>query len=242
MNSFEAARFRDRLIPGPGHYAIALILLLFSIFMVMAFPRGSFLDAFALIVQLFALIACLRAAETSARMVKVFTWLAVVAVLVGITPWLWGADLEKELIRGGTFLLVITALPSIVIGLVRQLNRDKKINLSTVMGALCTYVLLIIAFASAFGIVTAIEGDPFFRQGADLNQYGDYIYFAVTTVTTLGIGDLTPATDFGRSLTGMLALVGQIYVVTVVALIVGNLGRDVITKGEKKANDGGSGQ
>lgn len=238
MNSLEGERIRDRLIPGPGHYAIALLLLLLSIFMVMAFPRGSILDAFALIVQLFALIACLRAAEAPARVVKVFTYLAVVAVIVGVTPWPWGTDLEKELIRGGTFLLVITALPSITLGLIRQLKRDKRINLSTVMGALCTYVLLIIAFASAFGIVAVIEGEPFFRQGADLDQYGDYIYFAVTTVTTLGIGDLTPATDFGRSLTGMLALIGQIYVVTVVALIVGNLGRDVMTKGEKKGHQG----
>ena len=238
MNSLEGVRVRDRLIPGPGHYAIALILMLLSIFMVMAFPRGSFLDAFALIVQLFALLACLRAAEAPARMVKVFTYLALVAVIVGVTPWLWGLDLEKELVRGGTFLLVITALPSITLGLIRQLNRDKRINLSTVMGALCTYVLLIIAFASAFGIVAVIEGEAFFRQGADLDQYGDYIYFAVTTVTTLGIGDLTPATDFGRSLTGMLALIGQIYVVTVVAMIVGNLGRDVMTKGEKKGHQG----
>lgn len=240
--NLKELRARNRLVPGPGHFAIALILLLVSIFMVMAFPRGSYLDAFALIVQMFALIACLRAAGSSPRTVKAFTYLAVIAVIVGVTPWLWGVDGGKELIRGGTFLLVVTALPSIVIGLVRQLERDKTINLSTVMGALCTYVLLIIAFASAFGIVAHIEGGPFFNQGADVDQYGDYVYFAVTTVTTLGIGDLTPASEFGRSLTGMLALVGQIYVVTVVALIVGNLGRDVMTKATNKADKGGSGE
>ena len=241
MNAQEGMRVRDRLVPGPGHFAIALILLLLSIFMVMAFPRGSFLDAVAVVVQLFALIACLRAAGTSKRMVEVFSVLAVVAVIIGITPELWGLDLEdleKILIRGGTLLLVVMALPSITIGLLRQLKRDKTINLSTVMGALCTYVLLIIAFASAFGVVAVIEAESFFNQGRDMDHYGDYVYFSVTTVTTLGIGDLTPATEFGRSLTGMLALIGQIYVVTVVALIVGNLGRDVVTKGEKKGRHG----
>jgi hypothetical protein len=39
------------------------------------------------------------------------------------------------------------------------------------------------------------------------------------------MGDLTPATQLGRALTGAEALIGQIYMVTVVAVIVGNLGR-----------------
>lgn len=230
----EGRRARDLLLPGPGHYGVALLLLLISIFLVMAFPKGTVLDAVALIIQMFALIACLRAAETSHRVVEVFTGLAVLAVLLGVTPWFWGQDLDKDLVRGGTFLLVITALPSITIGLIRQLKRDRTVTIRTVFGVLCTYALLIIAFASAFGIAAQIEGGPFFTQGSEFNQYGDYVYFAVTTVTTLGIGDLTPATDVGRSLTGMLALIGQIYVVTVVAMIVGNLGRGVLSKGEKK--------
>ena len=61
----------------------------------------------------------------------------------------------------------------------------------------------------------------------------------MTTITTLGIGDLTPATDLGRSLTGLLTLIGQIYLVTVVALIVGNLGRRARERhsGSKKAGE-----
>ena len=42
-------------------------------------------------------------------------------------------------------------------------------------------------------------------------------------ITTMGIGDLTPNTDLGRSLTAAEALFGQIYLVTVVAVIVANL-------------------
>ncbi len=196
----------------------------------MAFPRGSVLDAVSLVIEMFALIACLRAAEAPARMVKVITVLAALAVLVGISPWYSGLDIDRDLVRGVTLVLVVTALPSITLGLIRQLKRDQTVNVRTIFGALCAYVLLIIAFASAFGVSAAIEAGPFFGQGASDSQYGDYVYFAVTTVTTLGIGDLTPATAFGRSLTGMLALIGQIYVVTVVALIVGNLGRGVLGK------------
>ena len=225
MNAPHQMTLREMVVPGPGHYGVALILLIVSIFLVMALPNGTVPDAIALVIQMFALIACLRAAETSPRLVRLFEILVVAAVLIGLTPWVWGGDGEKDLVRGATFLLVFTALPSIAIGLIRQLKRDQTVTIRTVFGALCTYMLLIISFASAFAIVDLVQDQNFFDEGAEYDQFGDFVYFAVTTITTLGIGDLTPATDFGRSLTGMLALIGQIYLVTVVALIVGNLGR-----------------
>lgn len=224
MNSPKGVTFRELALPGPGHYGVALFLLLASIFLVMAFPKGTILDALALVLQMFALIACLRAAETAPHLVRIFEAFAILAAVIGITPWIFGNDIEKDLVRGATFLLVLTALPSITIGLVRQLKRDRAVTIRTVFGALCTYLLLIIAFAAAFGIVSVLESSAFFVQGYPTNQYGDFVYFSVTTITTLGIGDLTPATDFGRALTGLLTLIGQIYMVTVVALIVGNLG------------------
>jgi hypothetical protein len=217
--------YRRMLVPGPGRYGIALILLLFSVFLVMAFPAGTVPDAIALIIQMVALIACLKAAEAPHRLVRVLTVLAFIAVLVGLTPMIWGESSQKDLVRFATFLLVFTSLPSIAVGLIRQLRRDQAVTIRTVFGALCIYMLLIITFASAFGVVSILENTDFFAQGGNTNQYGYFVYFAVTTITTLGIGDYTPATDFGRSLTGILTLIGQIYLVTVVALIVGNLGR-----------------
>ena len=53
----------------------------------------------------------------------------------------------------------------------------------------------------------------------------DFVYFSFATLTTVGYGDLTAATDLGRSLAITEALIGQIYLVTVVALIVPNIGR-----------------
>ena len=224
MTSPSGVDFHRVLVPGPGRYGVALVLLLVSVFLVMAFPTGTVPDAVALIIQMFALIACLKAAEAPARLVRILLVLAVVAVAAGLIPMLWGDTLQKDLVRFATFLLVFTSLPSIAVGLVRQLRRDQAITIRTVFGALCIYMLLIISFASAFGIVSIVEGADFFSQGGDTNQYGYFVYFASTTITTLGIGDYTPASDFGRALTGMLTLIGQIYMVTVVALIVGNLG------------------
>ena len=48
----------------------------------------------------------------------------------------------------------------------------------------------------------------------------DYFYFSFVTITTTGFGDLTPVTDTGKMLAAFEALIGQVYLVTVVALAV----------------------
>ena len=64
----------------------------------------------------------------------------------------------------------------------------------------------------------------FFAQHAAASSQ-NLLYFSFATITTSGYGDLTAATDVGRSLAIAEALIGQIYLVTVVAAIVGGLGR-----------------
>jgi uncharacterized membrane protein len=51
----------------------------------------------------------------------------------------------------------------------------------------------------------------------------DFLYYSFASLTTTGFGDITAATSFGRSVGITEALVGQIYLVTVVAVIVSNL-------------------
>lgn len=91
------------------------------------------------------------------------------------------------------------------------------------LGVLCIYLLISLAFAAAFGAIGALGNGPFFTQVVGTTN--NYLYYSLTTITTVGIGNLAPATNLGRSLTAAEALIGQIYVITVVAVIVGNLGR-----------------
>ncbi len=121
-------------------------------------------------------------------------------------------------------MFVSLAPASIVVGVVRQARRARMITLRTMFGVLCVYLLLGSAFAYAYGIDSAIGDGSFFAEihGGNLS---DFLYFSFTTMTTTGFGDLTAAHDFGRSLAITEALIGQIYLVTLVALIVSNLGQ-----------------
>ncbi len=86
---------------------------------------------------------------------------------------------------------------------------------------LATLLLLIVTFITYFGRKGYVDNE----HPDQLLTFIDSLYYATVTITTTGYGDYTPATRVGRSLAVAEALIGQLYLVTLVSLIVGNLGR-----------------
>ena len=106
----------------------------------------------------------------------------------------------------------------------RRLTLHTEINVLTVMGAVCLYVLLGLAFAFAFECVGEFGSRPFFTS-QEAGTRSDYVYFSFTTMATVGFGNLTAQGGIGRALEVTEGIFGQIYLVTAVAALVGNLGR-----------------
>jgi hypothetical protein len=71
-----------------------------------------------------------------------------------------------------------------------------------------------------------IRGSGFFAQPGS-HSAAEFLYFSFITLTTGGFGDLTAGDDVGRMMAVVEALIGQrqLYLVTVVALVVGNVGQ-----------------
>jgi ion channel len=120
-------------------------------------------------------------------------------------------------------VLVALAPPAIVVGVLRTLRRQRAVTVDVVFGALCLYLLAGMFFAFIYGAVNNLGGSPFFEQGLATTA-SRCLYFSFTTLTTVGYGDLTASTNLGHTLAVIEALIGQIYLVTVVATIVGNVG------------------
>jgi hypothetical protein len=119
-------------------------------------------------------------------------------------------------------LLVALAPPVIVWGLVQHFREEQRVTVQTMFGVLCIYLLVGLLFSTTFGAIEALSGEAFFTLGPGGSS--DYLYFSFATLTTVGYGDLIAATNLGRSLAITEALIGQIYLVTVVAMIVSQLG------------------
>ena len=79
-------------------------------------------------------------------------------------------------------------------------------------------------FAYIYRVIEIVD-QPFFHQHLRPGPV-DFVYFSFTTLTTLGYGDLTARADLGRMLAICEALFGQLYLVSVVAILVGSFGRD----------------
>ena len=131
-------------------------------------------------------------------------------------------------------MLVVVAPLAVFAGMVRHYRAAGGVTLTTMFAGLCIYLLIGMAFSYTYGIISSISDEPVFAQDIDADQ-SDYLYFSFTTMTTTGYGDLSPESDPARSVAITEQLFGQIYLVTVVALIVSNLGRRGAESNERAA-------
>jgi hypothetical protein len=121
-------------------------------------------------------------------------------------------------------MLVAFAPGVIAAGLVRRIRRDGTVTPQTLSGVLAIYLLLGMLFSFVYGLIGAIDVDALFA-GRHVTNPSDNLYFSFVTLSTVGYGDFTPAADITRTFAITEMLTGQIYLVTVVSLIIANLGR-----------------
>jgi len=88
-----------------------------------------------------------------------------------------------------------------------------------VLGALCAYILVGLLFAFLYLAVSDLRSGAFFAQPGAHAQ-SELLYYSFVTLTTLGFGDLSPTVGLPQALTAIEALLGQIFLVTMVARLV----------------------
>jgi hypothetical protein len=101
---------------------------------------------------------------------------------------------------------------------VRRLVHHRRATGRTLLGAVSAYLLIAMAFNFAYLALDAHRSTPFFGVEEPTTSF---MYFSLVTITTLGFGDLAAVEPFGRMLSTVEAVIGQVYLVTFVAMIVG---------------------
>jgi Ion channel len=180
----------------------------------------------ARLIQTVFVVATMLVALRTSR-VRRFAWRLAVAVSAAALSFaILQAIYGGEHLAGWTYvmmsMLLLVTLPAILRRIFAHAVSEQGVVTSTILGAVCAYVLLGLAFAFIFLSIDALSDQPFFRQSATTDPAA-YVYMSYVTMTTVGFGDLTPATDLGRMLVVIEALLGQIYLVTTVARLVATL-------------------
>jgi hypothetical protein len=164
------------------------------------------------------LLLALRASGLSRRwqrVADVVVWITVGALLF-ITLTSAFVVLPVQVSPAPLFIVMLALVAPPVV--VRRLIQHHEVTRATLLGAICGYLLIPVAFFFAFLACNNAATGPFFAQPEPTPSY---MYFSLTTLTTVGYGDLTATTNFGRLLANAEAVVGQVYLVTFVAMIVG---------------------
>lgn len=202
-------------------FGIVLCLIIVTIFFVMAAPQGDGARFVSVTLQAAVLIAAVIASKLPTWVIRLTVAAAVVGI-AGSAAALFGTGEFGNAAAGIVALLyVLLTPPAIVVGVLKQFREEGNVTIHSMFGVLCLYLLVGLIFAVTFGVVQDVSSTDFFtveHAGRD-----DFLYFSFATLTTVGYGDLVAATNLGRSLAIAEALLGQIYLVTVVALIVTRL-------------------
>jgi hypothetical protein len=169
-----------------------------------------------------SLLFALVTSRASRRAVVLASGLLLVGLAATIAVAASDAATSDALTLSSTLRVVLTVAALATIA--RRLAVHPVVNGETLMGALCIYLLLGLLFAATYGLIEGVDPSPIFVQ-IDESSWIDRVYFSFVTLTTAGYGDLTAAGDVGRVFAITEAVVGQLYLVSVVAVVVGNLGR-----------------
>jgi Ion channel len=224
----EAAAGRSRPLPGErlrgSGYGPVLLLILATLGFQLAAGDSEAARVTTIALQSATLLAAFHVSGAPRWLFHAVAAATAIALLAVTGALIGSGELGEAATRGVGLALILGAPAAIMVGAARQFRAAGGVTLTTMFAVLCVYMLLGMGYAYLFGFVGALQDGSFFAAGQAENQQ-NFLYFSFTTLTTTGYGDFTAGTGLGRSLAITEALIGQIYLVTVVALIIGNMGR-----------------
>ena len=146
-------------------------------------------------------------------------WIIAVAIMAVGFNWIDNI-LDNEYVSLAKYFIEFAFLTYIVIRLIIQVAGSAQVTRDVIFSAINSYLLM--GFLGAI-LMTVLE---FFKPGS-LNMvdnnglFHNLLYFSFVTLTTLGYGDITPYTPMTKSLSLLIALSGQLYLTTIIAMLIG---------------------
>jgi Ion channel len=141
-----------------------------------------------------------------------------VRLLTAGADLVWGAPLTEvaeEISAVLALLAIMWTISGIVFG-------PGHITAHRVRGAIVLYLSIAIVFAWLYRLITEVVPTAFSGLTFAAGEHGalsPFLYYSLTSLTTLGFGDITPVNAFARSLTVFEALLGQLFPAVILARI-----------------------
>jgi voltage-gated potassium channel len=196
-----------------------VILFLALIILIFLLPVAHLPGNIALRITLgVVVISGVFAAEFSKKVSRILLLLALVVILLLAAGILFkGAGP----LQAAGFILVIISLVLSTVALVTHVGGSDHVDRSTILCAINSYLMIGLTASVLFMLLELLQSNSFSHLEYGSEELNSLIYFGFVTLTTLGYGDITPIAPLARSLSTFVALTGQLYLVIIMALIIG---------------------
>lgn len=206
----------DQRDPESDRFGILLLLLITS------FLMAGFDDLFrvtATVVNAAALVVALRNTNVTRRT----TYLVMIATVALIASVVESITDNDNLAGGVSALMQVAILLVMMAAILRRALEHRRVGMQTLFAALCVYFLLGLMFGWGYAAIMAIDDRSVFVASTSTP---DPIYYSFVVMTTVGFGDITPATGLVARLTVVEAMAGQVFLATMIARLMSLYGRE----------------
>lgn len=223
-------RHRDRRVrrladlKGSYRYGLVLGLTVISTGAQMLLPDTPFSQLTQALLMAATLVTALYAEGATAAQWRRVGALVAIAVVGLIAVSIVGqGSTGRSITFGSGGILALAGAVVVARGVVGGITVERRVTLHSVMGALTVYLLAGLVFAFCYAVMDEIAGAAVLSHlGTD--KHAEEVYFSFVTLTTVGYGDIVPTAAAARMTSVLEALFGQLYLVTIVAVIVSNVG------------------
>jgi hypothetical protein len=205
--------------PAQFRYGAVFLLTSAVVVFVIAAPSANWSRAVSLAIEGGALVVAIATARERERVRfrrALVAGVVIIVLILGVAIGAVSAQLTAALLA-----LVTAAVPVEIVRGVVLLLRDRGVTVQAVAGALAIYLSIGLVFAWIISLITHVDSTPYFAQHTSGTE-GDRVYFSFTVLTTTGFGDFSAATPAGHALAVIEMLTGQLYLVTVIGMLIGS--------------------
>ena len=169
---------------------------------------------------LLVLLAAAIVIASPSRGARVLSVIGLLILAAGIAVRIEHPSLLTIWLGHAAALMGVVAI-SLVIG--QAVFAPGNVTHHRIQGAIVLYLNLAVAFTSAFRLVLELDPSAFANlpsHGGEATTLNLMLYFSFTTLTSTGFGDMVPVHPLARSLTNLEAVLGQVYLVVLLARLV----------------------
>jgi hypothetical protein len=211
----DRERWVDRAERVSDAFGLVLVLVLITYVLTSLLENRGW-DAVILIVATsMTTVVALISAHARSRLIRTAVVLSALTVTLAAIGAASGGHAWLNFASVVQVLLLTVAMAAVL----RRVVSTPEVGSRTILGALSVYTVLGILFTFVYGAIDRIQSGPFF-EGTPHPIGSDFIFFSYTTLTTTGYGNLVPGGQPGRMISGLEMMIGQIFLVTLVAGLV----------------------